>query len=83
MRNNTIEAFIYFSARNQNIKKNLAAFKPCVFQMKHNAYILNQQTWMCFSNKQAIEFIRLSVSGKQSYVFSEEYFKSPLSTSIS
>lgn len=74
MREEHIEAFIYFSARTAKRSKNIAAYIPSVFQLRKNQYINNQQTWKCFANKKLIEFTRLDVLGKTQFSFSEKCF---------
>lgn len=74
MRDDQVEAFLYFSARTQKISKNIAAFVPSVFQLKKNQYIGNQQNWKCFANKNLIEFTRIGVLSKKQFSFSESYF---------
>lgn len=74
MREERIEAFLYFSARTHEKSKNIAAFIPSVFHLRKNQYINNQQNWKCFANKKLIEFTRIGVLGKKQFSFSENFF---------
>ncbi|MCX7091085.1 MAG: RES family NAD+ phosphorylase [Legionellales bacterium] len=76
MRAADIEAFIYFSARTQKTRKNIAAFMPAVFQKKNNQYIHHQQNWICIANQHRIEFTRLGILERERLIFSAEcYFE--------
>ncbi len=68
MRNAKIEAFLYTSARDKQLGKNLAVFTPDVFKMKNDQYITHVQNWRCIANQQAIEFTRDSVTGREKKV---------------
>ena len=72
MRAANIEAFIYFSARTQNISHNIAAYTPNVFHRKNHHYIQNQQNWMCMANQYHIEFTRLSILQRERMTFAAE-----------
>jgi hypothetical protein len=74
MRDHEIEAFIYPSARSKKAANNVAAYTPSVFKLKKNQYVNNQQTWICLANKQAIEFTRIGILGKERFTFTENYF---------
>ena len=74
MREEHIEAFLYFSARTHEMSKNIAAFIPSVFQLKNNQYINRQQNWKCFANQSLIEFTRIGVLDKKQFSFSENFF---------
>lgn len=69
MREDGIEAFIYYSARTTHLKKNIAAFTPEVFLKKNNPSIRSQQNWWCIGNKQVIEFSRLDMNRKAVFTF--------------
>lgn len=64
MRDEGIEAFIYYSARTPEKAQNIAAYDPSVFQRKKNRYTNNQQNWKCFTNRHLIEFTRVDLTGK-------------------
>ncbi|WP_133127184.1 RES family NAD+ phosphorylase [Legionella nagasakiensis] len=74
MRQEGIEAFIFYSARTKASAKNIAAYTPDVFQKKNNHYVNNQQTWVCLASKHVIEFTRLDVFGKECLSFPEHFF---------
>ncbi|MDP1604702.1 MAG: RES family NAD+ phosphorylase [Legionella sp.] len=74
MREDSIESFIFYSARTHEAKKNIGVYVPSVFKLKKNQYVNNQQTWKCFANKHLIEFTRIEISSKKQLSFSEEFF---------
>ena len=74
MREEGVSAFLYYSARSLNSKKNTAAFVASVFQKHKNQYINNQQHWKCVANKEQIEFTRIGFLGKQEFSFSKHSF---------
>lgn len=74
MRSQSIDAFIYTSARANNNAKNVGVFTPNVFRMKQNQYIANQQTWLCLANTEVIEFVRISFLGKEHFSFPKHFF---------
>jgi hypothetical protein len=75
MRQAKIDAFIYFSARTHTKEKNVAAYHTGLFRIKNSQYVNNQQTWVCFANKDVIEFTRVGLLGKERFSFSTRYFK--------
>lgn len=72
MRAHNVHAFLYYSARTSESKKNVAVFHPSVFRMKHNLYINDQQTWLCVASKHTIEFTRIGILGRERLLFSYE-----------
>jgi len=70
MREEQIDAFLYFSARTNEMSKNIAAFTPSIFQC-----VNNQQTWKCFADNHIIEFTRLGILGKKQFSFSANNFR--------
>ncbi len=75
MREANIDAFIFTSARDNKLGKNVAAFTPDVFKMKDKQYITNMQNWRCIANKNIIEFTRDEIMSKKHQEFSKEDFK--------
>ncbi|MFC3907537.1 RES family NAD+ phosphorylase [Legionella dresdenensis] len=74
MRNAEIEAFIFFSARTSEMKKNIAAFTPNVFCKTNSGYINEQQNWRCHASKEAVEFSRQNLFCNEKMVFQKVDF---------
>jgi hypothetical protein len=75
MRESNIEAFIFTSARDKMLGKNVAAFNPDVFKMKDNQYITNMQNWRCIANQNTIEFTRDEILSRTHHEFFKEEFE--------
>jgi hypothetical protein len=75
MREEGVEAFLFFSARTNDRKKNIAAFIPSIFQLKRNQYVSNQQNWKCFAKINLVEFTRIGILEKKQFSFSEHSFR--------
>lgn len=75
MREANIEAFIFTSARDKMLGKNVAAFTPDVFKMKYNQYITDMQNWRCIASQNTIEFTRDEILCRKHYEFSKEEFE--------
>lgn len=75
MREANIEVFIFTSARDKMLGKNVAAFTPDVFKMKENQYITDMQNWRCIANKNIIEFTRDEINCRKQHEFSLEEFQ--------
>ncbi len=73
MREASVEAFIFFSARGQDQAKNVAAFTPDVFCKHKNQYVYNQQTWVCTATRNLVEFTRMGIAGKNRFSFGGDY----------
>ena len=58
MRENNIDAFKFYSARNED-GINIAAFNQTVFQKKKGDLIFNVNTWQCSANKKSVMFFNL------------------------
>lgn len=69
MRRAGVETFLYYSARAKQKEKNVAAFTPAVFQRKNSRYVNHQQNWICFANREVIEFTRRDLLGKERFTF--------------
>jgi hypothetical protein len=54
MRNNSVELFLYYSARTPTLEKNVGIFYPSVF--KEGKQLQALQTWMCYAEKNVVEF---------------------------
>jgi RES domain len=68
MREEEIEAFLYYSARTDALEKNVAAFTPSVF----HADILHQQNWLCLSHQHTIEFTRRELMSQEQVCFTSD-----------
>ena len=76
MRDSLIQSFIYFSARDINNGKNIAAFTADVFMKKSSSYIKDSQSWRCVASKNTIEFERFELTKKTRLAFSSNDFMS-------
>lgn len=76
MREAQVEAFLYYSARTQQPRKNIAAYTPSVFQKKQGQYVHQQQNWISMANQYRIEFTRLGILKKERWIFEKEYYQS-------
>lgn len=74
MREDSIEAFLYFSARTDTDCTNVGVYKPSVFQRKQGREINSYQNWKCYANKNLIEFTRADIMGNQQFTFSAQAF---------
>lgn len=75
MREANIEAFIFTSARDKMLGKNVAAFTPDVFKMRDNQYITDMQNWRCIANQNTIEFTRGEILCRKQHEFFKEEFE--------
>lgn len=75
MRESNIDAFIFTSARDKALGKNLGVFTQDVFEMKHDQYITNMQNWRCIASKNNIEFMRNDIICRKHHEFSKEEFQ--------
>jgi hypothetical protein len=73
MRDASIDAFIYFSARVKQ-GKNIGVYVPDVFKQKKNQYIDNQQNWLCIARKDLIEFTRVTILNRERLVFPLDFY---------
>lgn len=74
MRDANIEAFIFTSARDKAMGKNVAAFTPHVFKMKDSQYITDMQNWRCIANQNVIEFSRDEILCRKHHEFFKDEF---------
>jgi hypothetical protein len=73
MRNANVAAFTYYSARMPDTI-NIGIFTPAAFADK-SPILTTQQTWICYTEKERIEFTRGSLLEKpQHWVFTQENF---------
>jgi len=75
MREANVEAFIFHSARDKTLGKNVATFIPDVFTLKDNQYITDMKNWRCIANKNTIEFTRDDIQGRTHHEFFKEEFE--------
>jgi len=75
MRKAKIEAFVFTSARDRALGKNVAAFTPDIFYAKNKKFVDNLQNWRCIANKRVIEFTRDDILCRQNYEFFKENFE--------
>jgi len=73
MRNNKVEAFYYFSARDPKREKNIGVFDPNAFATRQPK-IGSFQTWQCFTTATTVEFTRASTQQKEVIKFPIETF---------
>lgn len=69
MRNQAIDAFIYYSARTTSTEKNIALFNDHPFSEKQTSYINHLQNWQCFGSKHLVEFYREDALGVKQHRF--------------
>jgi hypothetical protein len=69
MRKAKIEGFIFTSARDKELGKNVAAFTPDVFKMNNKQYITHMQNWRCIANKNGVEFTRDGIISRKHHAF--------------
>jgi len=70
MREASVGAFAFFSARTRHPGTNIAAFTPRVFHKTNDQYIFTQQNWRCIANKSHIEFTRSDLLKKEGFSYS-------------
>lgn len=68
MRANKIEAFIFYSARTKQAKKNIGIYSVDVFNQKNKSYTYNQQTWKCVSSVENVEIARTDGFGNHEVI---------------
>lgn len=68
MRQDGVEAFLYFSARTLKSGGNIGVFTPKVFEASDNR-ILEQSQWLCIANKQLVEFRQMAFSDSLRFRF--------------
>lgn len=71
MRNANIDAFIFYSARDDE-GQNIAAFTSKAFVKIKNLATFNHQTWQCIADESVVEFTRQEFTGKKRYCFEGE-----------
>lgn len=69
MRQASVQAFLFISARCPHQLINFAAFEVGVFKAQHQQYVFNQQSWMCISNQSQVEFKRTQLNQTEKWVF--------------
>ena len=69
MRQASVEAFTFFSARSLHNGINIGIFSAAVFTAEQNNFIFNQQTWFCYASQDKVEFTRSVFGKKISYCF--------------
>jgi hypothetical protein len=74
MRDASVKSFIYYSARDKNNGKNIAAFTADVFIKKNASYIKDNQSWRCLASKNTIEFERFELTKSIRLAFSTNDF---------
>jgi hypothetical protein len=73
MRESSIEAFTYQSARDPLKKINIGLFTPKAF-LHHRPNASSFQTWQCLTNKEVVEFTKSSGMNNESKIISIETF---------
>lgn len=68
MRENHIDAFIFYSARTQQPEKNIGIYSMDVFHQKKGRYSYHQQTWKCVSSTEDVQIARTDGFGKHEVV---------------
>lgn len=74
MREANTEACIFYSARTQNVAKNIAVYTSKIFIKNKGQYINNQQNWLCMTSRDQIEFTRFELLKKEQISFSIQDF---------
>jgi RES domain len=73
MREASVTAFTFYSARTLKDSLNVGIFSSDVFVAEKNHYIFNQQTWLCFASEDKVEFTRSTLGKKMLYTFSHNF----------